>query len=308
MTDTLLINVRQEAAPNALDPQAASWHLQMPAGDGSPELHLGLQGGTGLDRPRHWIHLGTRAHAAPELGLHHRQTMLMLGSNLTGAIELTGLAAPALLAAEAERQQALLDAAVLLLGWMAHQQPANLGLTVFGALPGLRDERGQSPFWAALGQHFAGMTPAQAAQRLGAHWADDLAPLLPRHPVMLSLLPAGAQAVVSQVAPAASRLAQQLVMQGLASGRHVDLVDAGPVHEAPLASLLARRGAAQRHLQALPAEAAEPLSRWWCWAPARGVLLRAEGRLADDGRLQLPSGALATLGAQLDEAFWSAPG
>ncbi|MFZ2988823.1 arginine N-succinyltransferase [Ideonella sp.] len=204
---------------------------------GRVELHLN----TGARHPRHWYHLGTVVHAAPDLGINHRQPTLQLGNDLTGAAELHGLRCEPGVAGAAEQAavlDALIDAALV---WLARQPapPAR----VFAELPGNCDAQGLPPFWQGLGQHFFPYTPAQAERKFGPVWTQEVAALLPRHPLLLSFLSEAAQAAVSACAPQCRAQAEALSRHGLLPGQHIGVIDGGPVHEAWLAALPACRRA-----------------------------------------------------------------
>jgi len=203
-----------------------------------PIASLRVRGPIGLQRPRHWYHVGCVVHAAPELNLFHRQHTLLLGNDHTGASELAEPAcAPSLDAAEqASAWRALLDAA------RQHLQ-ATRGLhggTVIVELPGLRDAQGLAPFWQGLGRHFHGADPNAVLQRLGPEGRAQLAALMPRQLVYAAFLSPAAQAAIAQAAPAARGWMDTLADAGFCYSHHIDIIDGGPVFETHLDSWLAR--------------------------------------------------------------------
>ena len=227
----------------------------------------------GLDQPRYWYHVGCVVHAAPDLGLFHRQRTLLIGNDLTGCTELADIATHDRQLELSERQmltRLLVTSALLLL----HRDHANyvsetnlghasLGQTpankVIAGLPGLSDGLGAAPFWQGLGRHFYDGDIRLAQARFGALWLTHVAALLPRHPLVASLLNESAQAAIGCVHPHASLLQDALVEVGLRAGEHVNLYDAGPVFEGDLTLL---RGISGVYPRTLVVQADVEASAW----------------------------------------------
>ncbi len=300
--------------------EGAEWLLQAfagPAGD-RPLGRLLLRREAGVGVPRHWYHLGTSVHVAPELGLYRPQQTLLLGSDLTGGVELAAgrldERGPAAATARALVQVAL--------AWLARTPPGppgwrDGGPRVFGELPGWRDGQGLSPFWQDLGQHFAPFTPAQAERRFGPAWPRDLAPLLPRHPLMAALLTDAARAAIGRAAPEAAPWAEAFADEGLAAGDHVTIVDGGPVHEARLGALPRVRASRWATASTAP-DAPGPRRRLWLARAGQDLWHAVTGRLEAGGkgegggeeggeRVWLPAPTLAALGIAAGERVWCTP-
>jgi len=222
------------AVPAATGP--AGWWVAL-GGTGQPLACLRLNPPIGLQRPRHWYHVGCVVHAAPELALYHRQTTLLLGNDHTGASELADLAcAPSLSAVDqAGSLQALLAAAQ---AHLAHWR-AEHGETLIVELPGVADEAGRSPFWHGLGRHFYAGDLAATAHQHGPDWRSHVAALLPRQPVYTAFLPEAARAAIGQVAPPARAWLDALGHAGWRYSHHIGLIDGGPVLAHHTASWLA---------------------------------------------------------------------
>lgn len=187
----------------------------------------------GLEHPRYWFHVGFRVHAAAELAMFRRERTLLLGNDHTGAAELSEFALhPAV--ADAALQAALASALIgAALAWLAQQAPGADDLPkVIAALPGPRDADGSAPFWNGLGRHFYGGDVDQALARFGALWQTHVAALLPRHPLVVSVLHADVQAAIGAIHPDARVWADALAAAGLRAGQHIGLHDGGPVYEA----------------------------------------------------------------------------
>lgn len=188
---------------------------------------LRLRGPIGLQRPRHWYHVGCIVHAAPELALYKRQATLQLCNDHTGASELADAAHdPARSGAEqASAWQALLQAARAHLASTRAQQ----GGVVVVELPGLRDAQGVAPFWQGLGRHFYAGDPAAVVRGAGLEGRAQLAALMPRQTVYCSFLAEPAQAALAQADPAARVWMDTLADAGFRYSHHVDILDGGPV-------------------------------------------------------------------------------
>jgi arginine N-succinyltransferase len=189
----------------------------------------------GLTLPRVSYHVGCVVHAAPELGLFHRQDTLLLGHDLTGACELSDWAHDPLLSAEEQTGawQVLMAAAL-------HQiraEPKAFGTRLVVELPGTRDRAGQSPFWDGLGRHFYSGDPAAAQAAHGRAWVSQVAALLPRHPLLVAFLPESAQQAIAREQAASAPLRQVLEAAGLRHAQHVRVDDGGPVLEACVADV-----------------------------------------------------------------------
>lgn len=193
--------------------------------DGSATLRL--RPAVGLQQPRWWYHLGQAVHAAPALGILHRQATLQLGNDLTGAGELADLRwdreqPPA-------RQRAVLAGLLASALSAAREDPAAHGGRLLVELPGVRDAEGRSPFWQGLGRHFYAGDPAEALREHGPGWRELVAALLPRHRVYTSFLPPAAQAAIGAVDPAAEAWCEVLRDAGAHPADQVDIHDGGPV-------------------------------------------------------------------------------
>ncbi|MCB1614187.1 MAG: arginine N-succinyltransferase, partial [Xanthomonadales bacterium] len=72
-----------------------------------------------------------------------------------------------------------------------------------------------SPFWQGLGRHFFAGDVAQAQARFGLLWQTHVAALLPRHPLVVSILHESAQAAIGAVDAAAMPWCDALRRAGL---------------------------------------------------------------------------------------------
>lgn len=206
---------------------------------GLPRATLRLVPAIGLRLPRPCYHVGCVVHAAPDLGLFHQQPTLLLGHDLTGAAELADTAHDGHLG-EAELQAAWQALVASALGLIA-AEPARFGHRLVAELPGTTDAAGQSPFWQGLGRHFYAGDPQAALAEHGRAWVSHVAALMPRHPLLASLLSDAAQAALGVADASAAGLQAVLRSRGLRSAQHVRIDDGGPILEAAVSDLLSPR-------------------------------------------------------------------
>lgn len=275
--------------------------------DDEPGALLGalrLRQAIGIDLPRVSYHVGCTVHAAPELGLFHRQRTLMLGHDHTGASELADIVwarEDVALSEQAATLHLLVQTALLLLANSRNRYAGRL----ITELPGPRDGTGQSPFWQGLGRHFFTGDPQAAAHAHGAAWRTHVSALLPRQPVYTSFLPDAAQAAIAQVHPDALLLREVLEQAGLRYSHHVNVEDAGPVLEAPTDDLASVGRARRWTLADAPDEgslaclvlAGTPDGSW------RAARLRVQ---AQGATLGVTAEALQTLAVAAGALVWAA--
>ncbi len=100
--------------------------------------------------------------------------------------------------------------------------------TVVSEIRGRLDERGHSPFWDCLGQHFFDIDFAEA-DRLSIVNKRFIADLMPDHPIYIPLLPRVAQEVIGKAHVDSERAVTNLEAEGFKFNNSVDIFDAGPV-------------------------------------------------------------------------------
>jgi len=175
-------------------------------------------------------------HASAELGVANKIHTLHLCHDLTGASLLTSFYIdPAL---EAGPWPQLLSRARLL--FMA-EHPQRFAARLAAESPGPCDAAGHSPFWAAVGERFFGIDYPQAERLAGGRSKSFIAELMPQYPIYVPLLPPDAQLAIGQLHESAELPFKILLDEGFEADTYVDLFDAGPTVEAPLAQLRSLR-------------------------------------------------------------------
>lgn len=202
--------------------------LAFALGDSSPKGAVRCRRNIGSHEPRYWYHVGTRVHAASDLAMFRRERTLLLGNDLTGAMEIAALATNETDAVRRRLlQHELIGAAIERLRVPTHR---NDSARIIAPLPGVRHD-GVSPFWEGLGRAFFPGDPEQARRRFGERWVTHVAALLPKHPLVVSILPESAQAAIGQVPDAAAGYRDALLAHGFVVGQHVSVDDGGAVLE-----------------------------------------------------------------------------
>lgn len=100
--------------------------------------------------------------------------------------------------------------------------------SVMADLRGSFDERGRSPFWNAVGQHFFEMDFAEADLYGAVNGNQFIADLMPKQPIYVNLLPESAQAAIGQPNDKGKAALRMLKNEGFRWNGHVDIFDAAP--------------------------------------------------------------------------------
>jgi arginine N-succinyltransferase len=277
--------------------------------DGKPGTAMGcirIRRNIGQDLPRYWYHLGCVVHAAPELGLFHKQRTLLLGNDHTGATELDCIAVnrAQLDAAQSSMLTTLLvrGAMLLLRQESAGQKNTSAPSKIIVSVPGVVDERGQSPFWQGLGRHFYPGDVASAQAKFGELWLVHVAALLPRHPLIASLLTTQAQQAIAGVQPDATNLCRVLTELGLREGEHVNVYDAGPVFEGSL-ELLA--GAPSGFRRKWTAQAKLPTTHRYLLAQSNSEIWLVPAHLGEQEAIMLGADYAGLLRLRASDLVWA---
>ncbi|SEQ98108.1 arginine N-succinyltransferase [Solimonas aquatica] len=192
-----------------------------------------IEAACGLDEPFYNYRVGLTVHASRRLQVYRRVPTLYLANDLTGAAVLCSLflrrdARAAGLGQLLARSRFLFMAA----------HPQRFGSKVVAELRGISDEHGRSPFWDGLGRHFFSIDYDDAEHAVGRGNKAMIAELMPQHPIYTVLLPEDAQAALGQVHPETAPALRLLEREGFRYQGYVDIFDAGPAVEAPLAEIV----------------------------------------------------------------------
>lgn len=196
----------------------------------------GLEGALGMSEPWYNYRVGAAVHASRELGLYRRLETLFLSNDLTGAAELCSL----FLHPDWRRDGngSLLSKSRFL---FLAEFPEYFSPRVIAEMRGVSDEHGRSPFWESLGRHFFSMEFSEADYLTGIGNKSFIAELMPQHLIYTAFLSAPARAVIGQVYANTRPALALLTGEGFRYNGYVDIFDAGPAVECPLADIRAVR-------------------------------------------------------------------
>ena len=230
-----------------------------------------------------------------DLNISHSVHALTLCSELTAYSQLSGYYISN--REHAGVEAALLSRARLLFAVLA---PHRFGDRFFVPLAGITDNRGQSPFWDALGRKFFKMDFLDAERVIGgARNRTLIVELMPHYPVYVPLLPGDAQAAMGQIHPDGELAFSLLTEEGFEADDYIDIFDGGPILQAHKNSLRTFGASMVRRVaEAEPGAASEALAHYAVAASSeqnfRAITVACPSAEALD-TVQLPASALAAL-------------
>lgn len=191
-----------------------------------------LTGAIGLREPWYNYRVGLTVSSSPDLGIQRQIPTLFLNNEMTGQSEICSL-----FLRPDQRQGS--HGRLLSLGRLLFvaEFPHLFGEKLIAELRGRADEQGCSPFWDSLGRHFFKMDFTHAHHLSGQGSKPFIAELMPRQPLYTCLLTEQAQAVIGKAHPNTEPALRILTAEGFTHEGYIDIFDAGPVIEAPLAKI-----------------------------------------------------------------------
>jgi arginine N-succinyltransferase len=180
---------------------------------------------------------------------------------------------------------------------------------LMGEMRGWQDEKGENPFWNAVGARFFSMDFATADRLSATRGADFIAELLPKHPIYIELLPEEARAVIGKPHPNSMPAMALLKSEGFRYEGYVDVFDAGPQMHCDRDQIAtvarSRRGA----VASLSPNAAPAAASWLICTEEldRFRVIMASG-LAADGEIALDGEAVRALTADRGATLRWSPG
>ncbi|MGS2721640.1 arginine N-succinyltransferase [Paraglaciecola aestuariivivens] len=189
----------------------------------------GIESSVGLDDAFYHYHLGKVVHASRELNVYNTVDILTLCNDYTGVSEICTL----FLKQNARKGlNGRLLSKFRFLFMQEHQE--RFAEIIIAEMRGISDEKGCSPFWQWLEEHFFSMDFPTADYLTGIGQKQFIAELMPKYPVYVSLLSKQAQAVIGKVHEKTKPALQLLEQEGFSCRGYVDIFDAGPTVEANL--------------------------------------------------------------------------
>lgn len=183
----------------------------------------GMVATAGFSEPFYSFRNETFVHASRELKIHNKIHVLSLCHDLTGNSLLTSF----YLQPELEHTPWVeLNSRGRLLFVASH--PERFAEAVVVEVVGYSDDRGDAPFWDAIGRNFLDIGYAEAERLCGLNSRTLLAELMPSYPIYVPLLPDSAQEAMGQVHPRSQASFDILMREGFESEHYVDIFDGGP--------------------------------------------------------------------------------
>ncbi len=171
-------------------------------------------------------------HASQELKVSNKIHALHLCHDLTGTSLLTSFYIDPKYH-DTQWPQLLSRARLLFIAEHSHRFADRLA----AENPGLCDDKGNAPFWNAVGKRFFGMEYPQAERLSGGRSKTFIAELMPQYPIYVPLLPADAQLAIGQLHPVAQLPFSMLLEEGFEADTYIDIFDGGPTVEARISTL-----------------------------------------------------------------------
>lgn len=112
------------------------------------------------------------------------------------------------------------------------QYPERFAEILAIAFPGYLDADEESPFWNSVGRHFFVRGYQEMNHLAGVRSKSFIAEVMPQFPLYLPLLTPAARAAIGREHPAHESALDEMLAEGFARSRHVDIFDAGPVIKA----------------------------------------------------------------------------
>ncbi|MCM0612853.1 arginine N-succinyltransferase [Marinobacter sediminum] len=192
----------------------------------------GIEAAVGHSRPLYHFRRNAVTHHSRDLGLRRNVETLTRCNHYVGCTEICSLY---LRPQFRQGYAGKLLSRVRFLFMALH--PERFSDTVIAEMRGVSDASGQSPFWDWVKAHFVDMDFASATSLAGAGYTDFIDELMPSHPLYSCLMSPEARAVISQVHEHTRPALRMLEGEGFRHKGLVDLFDAGPTLECPLASI-----------------------------------------------------------------------
>ncbi|WP_346795525.1 arginine N-succinyltransferase [Halomonas sp. Bachu 37] len=189
------------------------------------------------------------------------------------------------------------------------QYPERFSRILAVAFPGYLTAEGESPFWESVGSHFFARSFQEMNHIAGVRSKSFIAEVMPQFPLYLPLLTPQARAAIGREHPAHEQALEEMLAEGFARSRHVDIFDAGPIVKAERERLETFRRAAWHPVRirpehslpdAEPAMIANQKREGFCCIVARYAL-------SPTGQLMLSPAHAEILGVEEGRAVLVAP-
>ncbi|MDV8156606.1 arginine N-succinyltransferase [Acinetobacter bereziniae] len=194
----------------------------------------GIEVAVGLREPWYNYHIGTQVNTSQPLGVYKALPTLFLSNDHTNHSELCTLF---LDSDYRKNSNGKFLSKIRFLFISAFRQ--YFQRTIVAEMRGYSDDKGQSPFWDAVGHKFFDIEFTKADYLSGIGQKAFIAELMPRYPIYVDMLPPAAQDVIGKVHPNTLPAYNLLIEEGLGYEGYVDIFDAGATLQANIDNLRA---------------------------------------------------------------------
>lgn len=191
-----------------------------------------IDGAVGLSSPFYNYLLGKQVHSSTRLGIYNVVETLTLTNDYTGVSELCSL----FLRESARRGvngRLLSKCRFLFLAEFSEL----FNHRILAEMRGVSDEKGNSPFWCWLQEHFFSMDFSTVDYLSGIGRKGFIADLMPKFPIYVSLLSKEAKSVIGVTHDNTRPALRMLEEEGFRWRGYVDIFDAGPSVECELSQI-----------------------------------------------------------------------
>lgn len=188
--------------------------------------------GIGLDKPFYSYRILHHTQISDDPPIRIDTELLQLSNDFIGATEVATLFLDPAYREEKFRPfklgKLISKARYLLMAAHADRFPE----TVIAEIRGWVDDKGNSPFWDAIGRHFFNLDFYEADDINSKGNSQFIADLMPKFPIYTAVLPDDAKAVIGRPHDGAVPAARLLEKEGFRFSGAVDIFDAGPLMDA----------------------------------------------------------------------------
>lgn len=201
----------------------------------------GMIVGIGLDKPFYSYRILHHTQVSHEPVTRMDTELLQLSNDFIGATEVATLFLDPDYRTEEYRSARLGKLLAKSRYLLMASHPKRFTPKIVAEIRGWVDEKGNSPFWDAIGRHFFNLDFYEADDINGRGNSQFISDLMPKFPIYTALLPEAARAVIGRPNDGAVPARRLLEKEGFRFSGAVDIFDAGPLLDAPMNTIASVR-------------------------------------------------------------------
>jgi arginine N-succinyltransferase len=192
----------------------------------------GIVAHIGMKYPVYFYKLSTLVQASKDIGVYSRQKVLHMVNDYTGATEIGSL-----FLQSAYRRDGIGSFLSRCRYLLLAEFPQLFSETVISEIRGVQNEKGDSPFYRNLAEHFFQMDFRRADFINATEGSQFISDLMPKYPIYVNLLDERAKEVIGEPLEASKAAVRLLEAEGFRWQGYIDLFDAGPTLQVERASI-----------------------------------------------------------------------